>query len=258
MLFKLKRVWKYCSYNIPFFVFILILMCFLNWFYNEPLTIFRTEIQLITLLIILFFLSGYGMLITRDRINHGYRLPKIMLKEVFSLGIKSLIIFYLFSFVQVCILGSIASHLNFPMFDLEHMLIHYSETINLLFSHDALNTIIFLSISAVVFYVLTFFTEMSLAELADSDSLVSAFNFKVIFKRISLFGWKNYTKDITVIILLIVVLSYIKSITIPFFWINCVWEVFFSFLMYVTQFLGIGAVYCEIKDKEQELMQSKE
>ena len=249
-LFKLKKVWDYCIYNIPFFAFVFILLYAIYFIANHSLGIFPTTIQLIFILIILFFLSGYGMTITRDRINHGYRLPKIMPKDVFVLGIKSFILLLIFLIIQAGILDLIAHHFNFPTFNLEHMLLYSRETIQMLFSHEPVDTMIFLSCSAVVFYISTFFAEMGIAKLADTNSLREAFNFKANFKSIGLFGWKNYTRDVTTIIISIVILSYLKSFPIPNFWLNSLWNTFFAFLIFATQSLGIGAVYCEIKDME--------
>lgn len=84
----LKKVWDYCSYNKSFLIFILSLFfvssLLQNYFqlngYTIPWTIFQ--------LIIFISLTGYGMLITRSRINHGKRLPKIEIKDIVVLGIK--------------------------------------------------------------------------------------------------------------------------------------------------------------------------
>ena len=80
-LFKMKKVWDYCTYNKPFFLLILLIFCI--WIYifesYEDLNLFWA-VLIILFLEILFL--GYGMTITRDRINEGIRLPKIMIKDI--------------------------------------------------------------------------------------------------------------------------------------------------------------------------------
>ena len=120
-LVKMKKVWTYCTYNKPFFLLILLLYGILNFFqdvYGDTgdgwilLIIFAVSILII----------GYGMTITHDRINNGVRLPKIMIKEVMVLGVKSYIVFIVYLFIQGSILDWISSPFNFPSFELEEML----------------------------------------------------------------------------------------------------------------------------------------
>ena len=92
--------------------------------------------------------------------------------------------------------------------------------------------------------------EIALAKLADTGSLRAAFNLMSIKRSIDVFGWRNYAKDCTLIILTIVILSYLISFNIPFNFIDSIIDMFLSFLIFVTQYLGIGAVYCQIKDLE--------
>lgn len=249
-LYKLKRVWEYCSYNKKFFVFILILIFILNLIPDLSRNLFGFYVKVIMNLIISVILNGYGMSITRDRINHGYRLPKILPKKILNLGFKSIFVYVVYFGFQILILKCISDFLGFPIFNMEHMLMDFHGTASLLFAHHPVYTIIFFAIGAIVFYVTTFFAEIGLAKLADTKSLLPSFDLRSIFKSIELFGWVNYARDITSIIVAIVILSYLKSVTIPVFWVDGLWEMFFGFLIFATQYLGIGAVYCNIKDME--------
>ena len=62
-------------------------------------------------------------------------------------------------------------------------------------------------------------------------------------------------KDYNLIVLTIILLSYLISIDISFNLIDSIIDMFLSFLIFVTQYLGIGAVYCEIKDLESNVVQ---
>ena len=104
---------------------------------------------------------GYGLTITRDVINGGIRLPKIMIKNVVVLGIKSIIVYLIYFFVQAIILGVISNPLNFPEFDLEDLLLQLPETIKLFFSHSPTDAFIFIVLGAIVFYITTFFKHMT-------------------------------------------------------------------------------------------------
>ena len=100
-LYRLKKVWKYCSYNIPFFVFISVLM-FIIGLVSAYVDLYFSFMGagLITAFISML-LTGYGLSITRDRINHGYRLPKIMPKDVFLFGIKGSIVYAIYITFQI-------------------------------------------------------------------------------------------------------------------------------------------------------------
>ena len=109
------------------------------------------EINTIEVFIIISVVSivlyGYGMTIARDRMNNGIRLPKIMIKDIVFLGIKSYIDFTVYLTVQGFILDLISSPLAFPEFNLEEMLIELPETVHHLFSHNPMDTFISLHFS---------------------------------------------------------------------------------------------------------------
>ena len=91
--------------------------------------------------------------------------------------------------------------------------------------------------------------EIGLARLADTGRLLTAFNIVAIFKDINLVGWRHYARDCTTIMVAIVILGLLDSFFIPISFIEYFVDVILSLLMFATQFLGIGAIYAEVKDK---------
>lgn len=244
----LKRVWDYCTYNEYFFALILILLFISSLIQNYVRANGSSTDWFLLQILVFIIVSGYGMSITKSRINHGVRLPKIVIKDIFLMGIKSSIIFCIYVFVQGLILSYVCHSLNFPLFDLEEMLLHWSDTISMLFYHNPLNTVLFVVWGSIIFYVTSFFTEIALAILADTDSLLSALDLQLIKRSIDVVGWRNYAKDFTLIILSIVILSSLVSFDVPFTFVDSIIDMVLSFMIFATEFLGIGAVYCNIKD----------
>jgi hypothetical protein len=72
-----------------------------------------------------------------------------------------------------------------------------------------------------------------------------------IKKNIDTIGWAVYAKDYTMIVIAMAIFSYLTMIVFPFDILNYVWGVFLYMLMFVTQFLGIGAIYSRVKEKEK-------
>ena len=196
------------------------------------------------------------MSITRDRINHGKRLPKIMLGEVFSLGIKSVFVYGFYLFVQFAVMIVMSMMFDFPIFNLEEMLLNLDDTVHMFLVNEIWYSLKFVVFGGLAFYITTFFVEIGLARLADTKSLLSAFNFASLYRSIKLIGLKAYVFECTSIILAIIVLSYLKYVSFTDFWFNHLWSTFLGFLIFATQYLGIGAVYANIKDKELERRQS--
>ena len=203
------------------------------------------------ILLIIFAVSilitGYGMTITHDRINNGVRLPKINIKDVIVLGVKSYIVFIVYLFIQGTVLDWISSPFNFPRFELEDMLLDLPNTLNMLISHNHLHAIIFVVVGSILFYITSFFMEIAIARLADTGRILSAFNFSGIKNNIDAIGWDHYTKEYTLIILVIVLFGSLSYVKIPNLILNYIWTIILNFLMFTTQFLGIGAIYSEIK-----------
>ena len=255
---KLKKVWDYCSYNVVFFIFICLLIFFFNLLPDYSTTYFGWEVGRLTQVIVLILLNGYGMIIAHDRINHGYRLPKIIPSDVVNFGIKSTIVYAIFVSFQTFLLSVTTLLFGVPIFDLHELLLHYRETIHMFFINSPEYMLMFIIIGGVVFYITTFLAEIGLARLADTKSILQAFNVKAIYKSIRIFGFRNYVREYTVIILLITILTLIKSISLHDFALDNLWEMVFGFLIFATQYLGIGAVYCEIKDAQINSEQFKE
>ena len=246
----IKKVWDYCSYNKSFLLFILALL-FVSSLIQNYVHANGDYYDWVLLRILVFIIvSGYGMSITRSRINHGKRLPKINIKDIFSLGIKSGIITSIYLFIQGFILANVCYALGFPPFDLKELLLNWTDTIHMLFYHEPVSTVLFVFVGAIVFYMSTFFMEIALAKLADTKSIWPALNLLSIKRSIDVLGWRNYAKEYTLIVLTIVILSYLLHYDVPFTFIDSLIDMFLSFLIFVTQYLGIGAVYCKIKDLE--------
>ena len=106
---KLKRVWDYCSYNKPFFAFIAVLMFIIGLISSYASDYLSLDWRMVVDWSISILLTGYGLSITRDRINHGYRLPKIIPKDVLILGIKGSIVYTVYIAGQIFILYSNSS-----------------------------------------------------------------------------------------------------------------------------------------------------
>ncbi len=245
-LVKMKKVWTYCTYNKPFFMLILLLYGILNFFqdvYGDT----GDGWMLLILFAVSILIIGYGMTITRDRIKNGVRLPKINIKDVIVLGVKSYIVFIVYLFIQGSILDWIFSPFNFPSFELEEMLLDLPNTLNMLISHNHVHAIIFVVVGSILFYITSFFMEIAIARLADTGRILSSFNLSGIKNNIDTIGWVHYTKEYTLIILAIVLFGSLSYVKIPNLILNYAWVTILNFLMFTTQFLGIGAIYSEIK-----------
>ena len=246
----IKKVWDYCSYNKSFLLFILGLF-FVSSLIQNYVQLNGDTIQLAILQLIVFVsVVGYGMLITRSRINHGKGLPKIEIRDIAVLGIKANIVMVVYVSIQSLILGSVCSLFEFPAFDLEYLLLSWKETINMFFNHDPVNSILFVIFGSILFYGVAFFMEIALAKLADTGRIRDAFNLLSIKRSIDVVGWKNYAKDYTIIVLTIVILTELICIDLSFTFLDSIIDTILSFFVFATQYLGIGAVYCEIKDLE--------
>lgn len=257
-LFKLKKVLQYSMKDIPYFIFILVLIFIIN-------TIGDFSGSYMDSYYMVFFINGivsvvilgYGVLITKDRINHGHKLPRIVVKDVLVLGIKSLFVYIAFFLIQTLVFTITSQIFDIPMFDLEDLLMNFEDTVHMFVVNEAFHSLIFVVVGGLAFYVTTFFVEISLAMLADTNSLLLSFNLVSLSKKIRVIGFKTYILDCTSIILAIIILSYLQHIAIPIFWLDQIWETVLGFLIFATQYLGIGALYADIKDKELELNASR-
>lgn len=249
-LFKLKRVWDYTSYNIVFFIFIGLIIFLFNLLPDYSMSYFGFEVGGIVQILVWVFINGYGMIITRDRINHGYRLPKIIPGDVINLGIKSTVVYGFYICLQTVLMLCLTYVFNIPVFDLHELLWKFNETIQMFTVNTPQQTLTFILLGGIVFYITSFWAEIGLARLADTKSFFAAFNFRAIYKSLRIFGFRKYIWDYTSIILVITILTFIKSINLSNFALDSTWEIIFGLLIFTTQYLGIGAIYCEIKDAE--------
>lgn len=249
-LFKLKKVFEYCTSNKPVFLLVLFFLFVSNSandFFMECMK--NYSLAGIPVIIILIFLSGYGMLITRDRVNEGHELPKLMFKDLLVLGIKAMIVYGIFFVLQYYILYFTSNIFDFPFFDLEGLLWDFDQTINMFLVNEPLHSLEFVFIGGFVFYITTFFYEMGLAMLADTNSILSALNLVAIYKNIRIFGVRHYIVDYTSIVIAIFILTYLGSIQFQIFWFDSLLRTFFGVLVLATQYLGIGSIYAEVKHK---------
>lgn len=245
----IKDMWEYTTYNKPFLLIIMVLffvLCMLMEIFDEM----RISSALFLSLIPYIFIAGYGMAITKDVINDGKRLPKILIKDIVVLGIKSTVVFIAYLFVQELLFTLISHLLGFPIVDVEDLVIDFFETVPLLFNHDLAGTFIFLVVDVIVFYFTMFFMEIALAKLADTGSIRDAFDFKSIKETIDVIGWGLYAKHYTVIILLLGFFSLLIDVDLPIFVIDAVFKVFLGLLLFTTQYWGIGAIYRIYKMKQ--------
>ncbi len=250
LLSKMKKIWDYTTYNKPFFLLIFALFFILEYIAD----IYSDLTHIIPLLItsiIGMVVCGYGMVICRDKINNGSRLPKIIVKDIFIYGIFSFLVYVFYLMVQGYILDFISSLMHFPEFDLEDMLLELPKTINTLFSHNPVNALTFVIVGSILFYITTFFIEIALARLADTGSIISAFNIKGILTDINIIGWKDYGKEFSIIFLLMVFFAALKYIVIPVDILDNIWDVLLDLFIFITQFWGIGNIYSIIKEKKK-------
>ena len=250
-LFKLRNVWNYCTYNKPFFILILILYGIIyftqHYFFKHLGTVESSLIIGLSYIVV----TGYGLTITRDRTYHGVRLPKILPKSVLVLGFKSFFVVAVYITVQYIILSLVCNPLGFPMFDLQYLLVNPDLMLYLFFTNGIENSILFLVFGSLVFYITLFFLEIALARLADTKKVLPSFNLLSIERTIGVIGWWNYTKDCTLIILAIVILTLIKDYRIPVSFLDFIVDIFLELLIFATEFLGIGAIYSQYKDKQR-------
>ena len=245
----IKKVWDYCSYSKSFLIFIFFLFLISQIFQNKVYVNVDGGAWMILQAIVFIIVSGYGMEIARDRINHGVKLPKIIVKDVIVLGFKASVVIAFYVIVQTVLLYFITP-MDFPFFNLEELLVDLNDTINTLSSHRLFDDLIFVVAGGIIFYCTTFFMEIALAKLADTGKFSEAFNFSSIRRSISALGWWEYAKEYTMIILAIVILTYLKFIDIPFWFIDVPFDLLMGILIFATQFLGIGAIYSKMKDIE--------
>ena len=255
IIYLLKGSFRYCFANRKSMVTVIILATLLN------LSVFAVYFQMVfhqslagitesawCVFITLLLTVGYGLVVTRDLIEGGSELPKIVTWDTLKFGFKGLPVLAVYSAIQVFLMGLIAVWFGFPVFDLEEMLLNIADTSKLLFTHDPISTVLFFAISFVLFFITVFFMEVALAQLADSGRFRDAFNIYLSFKNIGRIGWIGYAVDVVYVALAVVILSFISDLLDPYPLLNFIGAVAVSVLIFVIQFGAIGIAFRDIKD----------
>lgn len=241
------RAFKYCISSIKFLALILILFYIVFSMINTEM---NDYLNWIVSIIFTIPILGYSLQITHDIINYGKKLPKIQPKKLFLYGIKGWIVFNVYIFIQIYLLEFIAINLNFPQFELEDALLELTETISLFYTHNPLHTAIFIILSIIITYILVFFMEMALAQIADDGKFLNSFNLLYLKKIIDRIGWKKYTREYTVVIFSISLLSFINLLVYDVPILNLIVVTFLGLMIFVIEFGSIGLIYRECKKEE--------
>ena len=237
----LKGTVKYCLGNKLFFVFV-----FVQFLLFECITNTVGGILKSTSLIVLLAVLGYGLKVAQDVMNGGKSFPKINLNEFINFGLKGIVIYTFYLTIQASILGLLSMALNFPEFDLEELIVHLPETVELFYQHDPLSCIFFILFGLITVYMTVFFMEIALARLADGGRLKDAFDFNGIKNTIDVIGWNEYFIDYTKIILSIVILVSINILSINYGVIGILIGVT-DILAFTVEYRWIGNIYREYK-----------
>lgn len=249
---RLNYTWDYCKTNPIGFAIITILLFLINYL-NQNASYFRLRYQLLFLssaFLITIFIYGYGMVITKDTIRDGKKLPKIFLRECFVYGVKSFITTTIYSTIQSVILLYIAKRFYFPQFELRNAMLNIPETLKMFFVNEPISTFEFIAISIIVTYITIFFMEISLARLADGGKILDSFNVPAIKRCIDTIGWRNYTIDYTKLLFAITILTYLQYRINLFGHYDYIINMILGLFIFVIQFIGIGKIYREYKIKK--------
>ncbi len=249
---SLKYTFDYCKTNLLGFTIILILLFSINYL-NENADYYSMKYQILFIAIaslITIFIYGYGMVITKDIIKRGEKLPKIKIRECLIYGIKSFIIIVVYSGIQTFLLIDLAKRFYFPQFDLKQALLNIPETLKLFYVDNPLISIEFIVFSLMITYIFIFFMEISLARLADGGKLRESFNILKIKRCIDTIGWKKYTLDYTRLLISITILAYLQHGINFFGTFDYIISTIISLLIFIIEYIGIGAIYKEYKIKK--------
>lgn len=229
---RILDFFHYSTKNILFLIFVIAFMYFFD---------FLEAVSNNTFLMFLFSLplAGYSLDIVKDTIKGGTQLPKINHKKIIIRGFKYSIVSYVFLIPNFVFLYLITFFTGFSFsFDFTDIIFHINEII-FDFSLDPIVFIIFFFSFCFVSYITIFFYEMSIAILADTDSLLSAFNIKEILRVINNIGFTVYILDYTELIFTISLLWGISYFVdyLPGF------STLFSILIFLIQSRAIGLIY---------------
>lgn len=233
-----KKSLEYCLNDKKFFAFLLLLL-----FILEYALAFLDHAGYVSSAIVLVFLTGYGMVIIKDVINGGTRLPKIEPLKVLNFGIKGSIVRFVYIIVQFFLLGVIAVNLNFPEFDVEEILLELPSSLNIFVNHDVVSCIIFVVSGFVIVYATTFFMELTLARIADNGSVKSVFKLREIWHVIDVIGRRKYAVAYSKIILAIVFFTFISRLFNFAQPLDIIVNVICDLLIFVIEFMGMAEIY---------------
>lgn len=255
LIYLLKGSFRYCFANRKAMVNMIILATLLNS------TIFATYLQLVfhksltaitesgwCVLVTLILTTGYGLVVTKDLIDGGSELPKILTWDTLKFGLKGFPVLVVYFSIQTFFMELISAQLNFPTFDLEEMLLNIGDTFKLMFSHDPTSTVLFFAVSFVAFFITVFFMEVALAQLADSGRVRDAFNIPLSMKNIGRIGWIEYAADVIYVTVAVVILSFICDLIDPYPLLNFIGAIVVSVLIFTIQFGAIGITFRDSKD----------
>ena len=248
---RLKYSVDYCRANPIGFLIILFLIWSINFMnsYADTHTIKYKVIFYTLALLATIFMYGYGLAITKDTIRNGEKLPIIKLKQCAVFGIKASLMITLYSLIEGFLLYDLSTRFYLPEFHLKFAASHLIETLQLYYWHNPVSTIEFIVVSIMVTYIVAFFMEISLARLADKNSILDSLNVAALVKCINTIGWGHYAIDYTKLILAISILAYMK------FGLNImvshpIIDLIIGLLIFIIQYIGIGRIYHEYKVKK--------
>lgn len=233
-----KKSLEYCFANKKFFAFLLFLL-----FILEYVLAFLDHVGYVGSAIVLLFLTGYGLVIIKDVINGGTRLPKIEPLKILNFGIKGAVVRFVYVMVQIFLLGIIAGFLDFPEFDVEEILLELPSSLSIFVNHDVISCIIFIVSGFIIVYLTTFFMELTLARIADNGDLKSVFKLREIWHIIDVIGWRKYTIAYSKIILAIVFFTFISRLFNFVQPLDIIVNVICDLLIFVIEFMGMAEIY---------------
>lgn len=245
---RIKNAFKYCTNNKTNLLLVLFFIFLLDYI-NNNINYTKYKV-LLTALAYLSTISvmGYGLVVLRDVANNGKNLPEIDVHEILFLGIKGVIVSFVYNILQTFILGVITWKLHFPEFELNEFFLNIPKVIKLFKLHNPTDTILFILLCFVIIYFTSFFMEIGLAVIAHGGTLKDAFKFSFLKKIIDKIGWIDYAMGYTKIILAIVILTYLKyginMSPLP----NTFFDLLIGLLIFVIEYRGMGLAYKNAKD----------
>lgn len=249
---RLKYTFNYCRPNPIGFLILLVLISSISYL-NKYARYNRVRYQIIFYSLAFFitvFIYGYGMVITKDTIRNGEKLPIIKFKQCTFYGIKTFILMTAYTFIEGGLLYDLSRRFFLPEFHLKFALSHIMNTLKMYYLYDPVSTVEFIICSIMITYIVAFFMEISLARLADGGRVIDAFNILSIKNCIDTIGWKHYTVDYTKIMISIAILAYLQYGIDYFGFFSNILDLIIGLLIFIIEFIGIGMIYKDYKIKK--------